>query len=77
MPGFITLPILLALVVVTGYALVRHRRRRGREPWRLLRDLSPVSGRWLEDYHGAPNAYGHGEFGVTNALCERRREPVG
>jgi len=43
------LPILFALVV-TSYALVPYRGRRGRDPWRLLRDLSPVSGQWLADY---------------------------
>ena len=49
MSDFIALPILFALVV-TCYALVRYRGRRGRNTWRLLRDLSPVSGQWLADY---------------------------
>ena len=49
MSDFFALPIVFALVV-TGYALVRYRGRRVRDPWRLLRDLSPVSGQWLADY---------------------------
>jgi hypothetical protein len=48
MSGSITLTIFLALVV--GYALVRHRGRRIRDPWRHLSGLSPVSGQWLADY---------------------------
>jgi hypothetical protein len=49
MLGFITLPVLLALVI-TGFAIFRHRARIGREPWHFLRDLSPVSGQWLADH---------------------------
>jgi len=48
MIGFIALPSLLVLVVVTLLAIAR--KRRGRDSARTLSDLSPVSGQWLSDY---------------------------
>ena len=48
MSGPIALSILSALIIA-GCAFVRYRGRRNREAWRLLRDLSPVSGQWLAD----------------------------
>ena len=42
----------LLVVVPLGVAgaLVLYNGRRGRDPWRFLRDLSPVSGQWLAEY---------------------------
>ena len=48
MTGSIDLIVFLVLLVA-GWALVRHRQKRNRNSWRLLRDLSPVSGQWLAD----------------------------
>ena len=48
MTGSIDLIVFLVLLVA-GWALVRYRQQRNRKSWRLLRDLSPVSGQWLAD----------------------------
>ena len=49
MSSSIALLVFVALVA-TGCTLFRYRGRRSGDPWRLLRDLSPVSGQWLADY---------------------------
>jgi hypothetical protein len=47
MLGFIALPAALAVVVfVTVFVILRKRRR---QSWRNLNDLSPVSGQWLAE----------------------------
>jgi hypothetical protein len=43
------LTLLAFFLVIAGYALVRYRGRGRRDPWHLLRDLSPVSVQWLAD----------------------------
>jgi hypothetical protein len=49
MPGPIALSVLSALIT-GGCVLLKYRGRRNRQGWRLLRDLSPVSGQWLADF---------------------------
>jgi len=48
MSGSIALVIALVLLVAYG-VLVRNRQQRSRDPWHLLRHMSPVSGQWLAD----------------------------
>jgi hypothetical protein len=48
MLGSIALLVLFALAVAGAF--VQYRGRHGRDSWRFLRDLSPVSGPWLADY---------------------------
>jgi len=47
MLGFIALPAALVIVLLAAVSVVLRKRRR--QSWRNLSDLSPVSGQWLAE----------------------------
>jgi hypothetical protein len=44
-----SIALVIALVLLVAYFVLVRKRLRTRDPWQLLRQLSPVSGQWLAD----------------------------